>query len=207
MEKNTSHNPVRRPPATQTLIFGAVLTALVIVLQSIAEITSVFLPITISLALIPIVIGATVGGVKLSTWLGFVSGVVILLMPSTATFFGVHFFGTILTVLVKGIAAGLAAGFVYRLFEKKNQYLAVILAAIVCPVVNTGVFVLGCFAFFYETIAGWAAVNEEFTNAISYLFLGMIGLNFIVELISNILLSPAAVRLLNVLKKQSNPRK
>ena len=204
MEKNTSHNPVRRSPATQTLIFGAALTALVIILQMLGSFIR-FGTFAISLVLIPIVIGAAVGGTKLSTWLGFIFGVVVL-CTDAAAFFAVSIFGTVLTVLMKGIAAGLAAGFIYRLFEKKNQYLAVVLAAIACPIANTGVFVLGSFIFFYKTLEEWG-IGLGYSNAIAYLFLGMIGLNFIFELLSNILLSPVVVRRLNVFKKQSPQRK
>ncbi len=194
MEKQSFH----RRPSTQTLILGAVLTALVIILQFLGSFIHLG-PFAISLVLLPIVIGAAVGGVKLSTWLGFVFGVVVL-CTDAAAFFAISIFGTILTVMLKGIAAGIAAGFVYKLFEK-NQYLAVLLAALACPLANTGVFVLGSFLFFFKTIGEWG-LAEGYANAISYLFLGMIGGNFLFEVASNILLSPIVVRLLNVFKKQ-----
>jgi uncharacterized membrane protein len=189
----------RRRPQTQTLIFGAALTALVIILQLLGSFIHLG-PFAISLVLIPIVIGAAVGGVKLSTWLGSIFGVVVL-CTDAAAFFAVSIFGTVLTVMLKGIAAGLAAGFVYKLLEKKNQYLAVLLAALACPLANTGIFVLGAFAFFLPTIHAWG-LAEGYANGIAYLFLGMIGANFLFEVESNILLSPIVVRLLNVFKKQ-----
>lgn len=49
------------------------------------------------------------------------------------------------------------AGFIYRWLSKKNVYLGVFAAAIVCPVVNTGVFLLGCLLFFLPTITAWPA--------------------------------------------------
>lgn len=172
------------------------LTALVVVLQLLCSFikTGIF---SITLALIPIVIGASRCGVKIGAWLGFVFGLVVLLTGDAAPFMAVNVAGTIATVLLKGTLSGLFAGLVYKALEKHNKYVAVIVAALVCPVVNTGVFVLGCFAFFMDTIAAWAGGGD----AISYLFFVMIGVNFFIEIASNIVLSPAVVRLLNLKKK------
>ena len=150
--------------------------------------------------LIPIVIGSAMGGVKVGAWLGFVSGVAVLVSGDAAAFLTVSIGGTIAVVLLKGLASGIAAAFVYKLLENKNQYLAVIAAAIACPIANTGVFVLGCFAFFMDTIREWGAAMG-FENAFAYIILGMIGVNFIIELVLNIILSPAVIRLLNIKKK------
>ena len=94
----------------------------------------------------------------------------------------------------------LVNGVVQRI-EKKNIYLAVVVAAIVCPVVNTGVFYAGCFAFFLDTIKEWAIAEGYGSNFITYMLLGLAGGNFLVELVSNIVLSPVVVRLLNIRKK------
>ena len=182
--------------STEALVIAAVLTALVVVLQLLCSFikTGIF---SITLALIPIVIGASKCGVKVGAWLGFVFGLVVLLTGDAAPFMAVNIPGTIATVLLKGTLSGLIAGMVYKLFEKYNKYLAVMAAALVCPVVNTGVFVLGCFAFFMDTIASWAGGGD----AITYLFFTMVGVNFFIEIGSNLILSPAAVRLLNIKKK------
>ena len=190
----------KRGMSTKTMVLGAILTALVIVLQLMGSFIHLG-PFSISLVLLPIVIGAAMCGPLVSTWLGFVFSVVVLIMDAAA-FLAVSVFGTVLTVLLKGTAAGLVAGLVYKLLEKKNRYLAVVAAAIVCPIVNTGIFTLGCFAFFMETIRSWG-VAEGIDSAVKYLFIVMIGANFLVEFGTNILLSPAIVRLLNIRKKQA----
>ncbi len=183
---------------TEKVAAGALLTALVLVLQYLGSFIK-FGPFSISLVLIPIVMGAALGGKTVSTWLGFVFGVVVLFMDSGA-FLAINVPGTIITVLLKGIACGFVSGLVYEALEKVNRYLAVAVAAIVCPVVNTGVFVLGCLAFFMDTLKEWGA-NAGYENAFAYLFLGMIGINFLAELISNIVLSPATVKLLEIEQK------
>ena len=187
---------VNQKSATKTLVMTAILTALVVVLQFMGQFIRLG-PFMISLVLIPIVIGAAVGGAKVGGWLGFVFGVVVLISGDAAAFLAVDVFGTVVTVLVKGTLCGLAAGLVYQLVEKKNRYLAVILAAIVCPVVNTGVFLLGCLIFFMDTVTAWANGG----NVVAYMFLGLVGGNFLVELGANLVLSPAVVRILDVAEK------
>ena len=175
------------------MVLAAILTALVVVLQFVGQ-TIRLGPFMISLVLIPIVIGAATCGPAIGAWLGFVFGAFVLISGDAAAFLTVNAFGTIVTVLVKGTLCGLAAGYVYKLLEEKNRTLAVILAAIVCPVVNTGIFLLGCTVFFMDTITLWANGG----NVVAYMFLGLVGGNFLVELGMNLVLGPAIVRLVDI---------
>ena len=183
---------------TLMLTFMGILTAIVIVLQSLA-IGIRFGVFSITLVLVPIVIGAAMYGWKAGAWLGLVFGVVVLFTDAGA-FLAVSVPGTVITCLLKGILAGIAAAAVYKLFENKNRWVAIILAAIVCPVVNTGVFLLGCLIFFYDTISEWAA-GAGFENVGAYLIIGFVGINFLVETAVNLCLSTVIVRLLNIVKK------
>ena len=135
----------------QKLVLSGILTALVIILQLMGSFIR-FGMFSISLVLVPIVIGAALCGYKTGAWLGFVFGMAVLLSGDASAFFAVDIIGTVITVLVKGTLCGLAAGLTYKLLEKYNRYIAVIAAAIVCPVVNTGIFLLGCSVFFMGTI-------------------------------------------------------
>lgn len=189
----------KRQTAVQNLALGAVLTALVVVLQCMGQFIR-FGMFSISLVLIPIVLGAALCGTKISTWLGFIFGVVVLFTDAGA-FLAVSVPGTIITVLVKGTACGLAAGVVYKLLESKNRILAVFASAVVCPIVNTGIFLLGCVLFFYETVEGWG-LALGFENVASYMFLGLAGGNFLVEMAANMVLSPAVIRLLSIFKRK-----
>ena len=131
---------------TKALVGTGILTAIVIVLQAMTA--SIRLgPFSVTFVLIPIVVGAALYGFKSGAWLGAVFGVVVLLTDAGA-FLAINVPGTIATCILKGMLAGLAAGAVYKLLEAKNRWAAVITAAIVCPVVNTGLFILGCFIFF-----------------------------------------------------------
>lgn len=175
-----------------------VLTAIVIVLQALA-IGIRFGTFSITLVLVPIVVGAALYGWKAGAWLGLVFGAVVL-MNDAAAFLAVSVPGTVVTCLLKGILAGIAAAAVYRLLENKNRWLAILAAAIVCPVVNTGVFLLGCLIFFYDTISEWAA-GAGFANVGAYLIVGFVGINFLVETAINLCLSTVIVRVLSIIKR------
>ena len=190
--------------STGTLTFGAVLTALVVILQFLAigvRAALPFLPFTVSLVLIPIVIGAAKCGPYMGAWLGFVFGVIVLLSGDAAAFLVINPFGTIVTVLVKGTACGLVSGFVYRLIEKKQKKAAVYAAAAVCPMVNTGIFFIGCLLFFMDTVSEWAAALG-YENTAVYMFVGLAGFNFLFEFVVNVALSPMIIRALGMKEKK-----
>ncbi len=187
--------------STKTLTLGAVFTALVIVLQLLGTYTAFFGPFSTAVALIPIVIGAAICGKAIGAWLGFVFGMVVLLSGGANLFLFYNVIGTIITVLAKGIACGFAAGLVYQLLKKANTFFAVLVSSIVCPVVNTGVFLLGCAVFFLKDasdIAIKAGLPEQTGMAV---FFALAMANFLFELGSNVVLSPITVRLLNIKKK------
>ncbi len=188
--------------STGTLVIGAVLTALVFLLQYLGAFIRLG-PFSISLVLIPIVIGAATCGTGIGAWLGFVFGAAVLLCGDAAAFLAVDVVGTIVTVLAKGILCGLLAGLTYKGILKvcKNNLIAVIAAAVVCPLVNTGVFLLGCYAFFLPTIAEWAAAANLGENIGKYMIVVLVGGNFLVELAANIIFAPAIVHIIKAVKK------
>ena len=151
---------------------------------------------SISLTLIPVVLGSALLGPLVGAWLGGVAGAVFFLTADAAFWLSLSIPGTIITVMVKGVVAGLAAGLVYRATEKINRYLAIVLAAIVCPVVNTGIFLLGCLVFFMDAVTAMA--QGEGMGLFAYLIIVFVGFNFVFELLSNLLLSPALLRLLSL---------
>lgn len=187
---------------TKTMVLGAVLTALVVILQFLGAFIK-FGPFSISLVLVPIVIGCATCGVAVGAWLGFVFGFTVLISGDAAAFLAVHAVGTVIIVLLKGLCCGLLAGLVYKALAKYNRYAAVIAAAIVCPMVNTGIFLLGCLVFFLETVTQWGMALGFGENVGQYMIFGLVGGNFLVELGMNIILSPIIVRLLNIREKQA----
>ena len=186
----------KRAMSTKDLVMYAVMTAIVVILQFMGAFIK-FGPFSISLVLVPIVIGAALLGVKAGAWLGFVFGVTVLISGDAAAFLTVNVGGTIVTVLAKGILSGLFAGLAFNSLKNKGLYSATVVSAVICPVVNTGVFLIGCFLFFMETIIGWAQ-SLGFPSAGNYIIFGLVGGNFLFEMLINIILAPAIVRLLKI---------
>lgn len=188
---------MNRKAKYRTLAGLALFTPIVVLLQVIGSFIK-FGPFSISLVLIPIVVGAAVFGPKAGAYLGGVFGVVVLIACITgadlggAILWNASPFLTALICLAKGIMAGLAAGAVYTALSKKNQIVGTIVAAVVCPVVNTGIFSLGMIFFFYGILVEWAGGS----SVLYYIIFGMVGLNFILEMLVNIVISPVIVRII-----------
>lgn len=189
---------------TLTVVGLGLLTAIVIVLQALAVSVRFSEFTNVTFVLIPIIVGTALYGWKAGAWLGAVFGTVVLVTGQAAFFMQINPFGTIVTVLLKGILAGLAAGIVYALIAKKNtpktDLAAVVTAGIVAPVVNTGIYILGCFVFFFnDMIAAGAAAKD--VNIFAYVIFFMVGGNFLLELGINLVLASAVVYIIKLAKK------
>lgn len=185
---------------TKNMVGIGLFTAIVVVLQLLGGGIKIGTMFSISLVLVPIVVGSAIYGWLAGAWLGFAFGVAVLLSGDAASFLAVNPLATVLVVLVKGGMCGLLAGLVYKALQRLNNFIAVAAAAILCPVVNTGIFLIGCQLFFLETIQGWAAMYG-FADAATYMVYGLAGINFLIELGVNIVLAPVIVRLIKVGKK------
>ena len=180
----------------------ALLMALVVVMQFLSGIIPPIGGFSISLVLIPIVVGAALYGPIAGMILGATFGVVVYINcvtgvdPGGAMVFQANPVLCFFVVLGKGILAGLATAWVYRLLKGKNPYVAMLCAAIVCPVVNTGVFLAAMFAFYIDVLSAWA----EGGDVIAYVLSGLILLNFVPELLINVVFSPAGQRIVKVVK-------
>jgi uncharacterized membrane protein len=189
----------------------AMLVALVVVLQMVsAMIPPIGGLVSITLTLIPVVIGAILFGKKGGAVLGFTFGLIVLINcisgmdPGGNILWTSNPVCTALICFVKGIAAGFIPAVLYEAIKGKDEnvsagrkYAASVVAALSAPVANTGLFVLGMFAFFMDTLKAWAGG----TDIVTYILVGLAGLNFLVEFLINIILSPAIVRIVDVVKK------
>ena len=184
-----------------TIVGVGVMTAVVVVLQLLSSVIH-FGPFSITLALTAIIVGGAVYGIWAGAWLGFAMALTVLLSGDAAAFMTINVFGTILTVIGKSTAAGLLASLVYKLLEKKSRFGAVIAAGITAPVVNTGIFIAGTFLYVLDTITEWAGQ----VPVIEYIFTGLIGLNFPVELMVNLALSTVTVTIIGIVKRSMAER-
>lgn len=181
----------------------ALLAALVVVLQTVASGIRVG-PIPITLTLVPIVIGAILYGPGAGAGLGAVFGLVTAIAGLTGADTGTQAliqaspFWTLATCLVKAAAAGWAAGLAYRALRRR-QTLGCIVAAIAAPVVNTGLFLLAMVTVLRASLEAWAGG----TDLVYYVFVVLTGVNFLVELGINAVLSIAIARIVQVVGGQN----
>jgi len=183
------------------LTYLAILTAIVVALQFAGSFIRLG-TFSISLVLVPIVIGVAVCNFAAGAWLGAAFGITVFLSGDASFFFSLNPFGTIVTVMLKGILCGLIAGIVYKVLSKVNQYFAIFVSAVVCPVVNTGIFLIGCRIFFWDFII--SSANENSVSPVAFLFLFLIGGNFIFELLFNIVLCPTILKIVNLVDHTRN---
>lgn len=181
----------------QSLTGLALFSAIIVVLQLFATFVK-FGPFSVTLVLIPIVVGAAVYGPKAGAYLGGVFGAVVLVACICGWDMGGNVlwntqpFLTALLCLAKGALAGLAAGGVYTLIAKKNSVVGAIVAAVICPVVNTGIFCLALVLLYHDILLAWAGGS----SVIYYILTGLVGVNFVLELCVNMVLSPTIVRII-----------
>lgn len=185
------------------MVSVALLMALVLVMQMLSGIIPPIGGFSISLVLIPIVLGAAIFGPRVGALLGATFGVIVYINcvtgadPGGAMVFQANPVLCFVVVLGKGILAGAASGVAYKLLRKVNGYLAMLAAAIVCPVVNTGVFIACMLTFFKDVLSLWAGGGALF----AYILSGLVLCNFVPELIINIVFSPAGQRIYQVTDK------
>ena len=193
----------------------SMLIALVVVLQMVGTFVKIG-PLPMSFVLVPIVIGACMLGPRAGAILGGVFGIITMIMGITgADAFSFLLWDAspvwfVIICLLKATLAGFCSGLVYqalgKLFHGKYIYLQTVLAAITAPIVNTGIFVVGMLVFFFNTMQGLPTLFPEafgqYQNAVQIVFLGLAGLNFVGEFIVNLILTPAIVRIVEIVKKK-----
>ena len=173
---------------TKKVVTIAMFAALIVVLQVIATFVN-FGGFPITLTLVPIIIAGAMFGPGMGALMGTVFGIVVALMvvvgadPSGATLLSLRPVVTVLACILKGTFCGLVSALVYKALAGKNQTAAIIAAAAICPVVNTGTLYLALIIFFEST---FAAMLGAFMSV-----------NFAIELIINILIAPALLRVVN----------
>ena len=197
---------------TLELVQLAMLAALVVVLQLLsALIPPIGGMVSITLTLIPVVIGAILFDKKGGAILGFVFGLIVMINCITGLDPGGNILWTTnpaitaLLCLIKGTLAGLVPATVYsaivgkKAVSDKKKLLTTMLSAMLAPIVNTSTFVIGMLLFFKDTLTIWANGKP----IMLYILLGLAGINFLIEFIINLILTPAIIRIVDVIKKKN----
>lgn len=182
----------------------SVLLALVIVLQVFGSYFKIGAT-SFCFVLIPIVLAGLLYGPVEAGILGGIFGVIVILQGATGqdgftlVLLQDHPVWTVLLCLVKGAAAGVVAGFLFKLLKKKNIYVAVFVAAASAPIVNTGLFILGSLCFLQDTLK---ANFVSGGSVVYFLIIICAGVNFLVELALNLVLAPSLHTVYKVVEKR-----
>ncbi len=186
----------------------AILLALVVALQSISSIGIV----TLCLCLVPITLGAMVLDWKCGGILGFAFGLVAIFWGImgkdvfTLYLFQANPVMTILICIVKGTLCGMVPAFIYNALKKHNSLLASIVAAVSAPIVNTGIFALGCIIIQNDVVTTVGKIGITFdASTMSFfalLFGTLITVNFFVELLINVVFAPSLNKVAEVVIKR-----
>ena len=184
----------------------ALLAAIIVVLQQIV----IPLPggLTLSLVLVPIVVGAVLFGPAAGALLGGVFGAVVTVLVITGragTLSTMMWLAnpvmTVLICMLKGVAAGWIAGLVAKALRRRS-FVGIVAAAAVAPVVNTGLFLAGMLTVFRDVMMSFAdSLGMGGTSALYFAVVVLVGINFLVELIANLVLSPAISGIVSAVRK------
>ena len=197
---------------TQELTMLAILAALVIVLQTLSAFGVLKVGLfSITLTLVPIVVGGILLGPRDGAILGFVFGLMVCIFSVTGVDVGgLMVFQTNAALgwiicLLKGVAAGFIPALVYKALPKKHPVLSAFIAAILAPIANTGIFICGMLLFFRPLLESWKAGGAQAADSMFlYVILGLCGVNFLIEFAVNAVLSPAIATIVKTVRKQKN---
>lgn len=190
--------------STRKMVICAILCAIIVVLQLLSYVIHIG-TFNLSLVLIPIVMGGILLGPGYGALFGAVFGIVTVATSITgldaggSMLYAANPFMLFVLCISKGALAGFCSSGIYKLAVKckANEIVSTVLAAITAPVVNTGVFCAITVLFYMDVLKQWAGG----TDILTYIFLGLIGINFIIELGLNIILCPMLKTTVKAFKK------
>lgn len=207
MEKYAQKKPIKTKSSILKLVQMGLLSGLIILLQTVFVIP---LPgsLTLTLTMVPIVVGAVLYGAKAGAFLGGVFGVLVSVMAVqgqlgllTNMMVAYNPVLTVAICMLKGIAAGWLAGLVNGAF-KKRPLIGIFTAAAVAPLVNTGIFVAGMLTVFRGVMLDFAdGIGMGGVGALYFAIVVLVGINFVIEFGANLLLSPAISSIVKAVKK------
>lgn len=188
----------------------AILLAVILLLQCVLGAINIG-AVSLSFVLIPIVLGAVAVNWRIGAFLGFCFGVITYIMGVTGldkfTFLLVsdHPVLTAVVCIVKGTAAGLVAGLIFKPFkgkESKKEYAGLFVSSFAAPTVNTGLFILGALLM-TDTLMTHPSITDFNNNVLYFLIIGCAGLNYILEVVLNMVFVPALFRVYNAVNKRN----
>ncbi len=192
---------------TQTITVCSIMVAITFIFAFVPIKTA---GLEITLAMIPVTVGAICFGEYVGLLLGGVFGLASFLqclgflVPSAfgAAMLEINPLFTFIVCIPTRMLAGYLAGLIFKLFRAKFNHVSYIIASLLCPLLNTTFFMSAIVLLFYNTeyiqkiVSGLGAANP-------FVFILLfVGINGLVELIANFLIAlPCAKAVSKYLKK------
>jgi len=195
--------------SAKNITFFAVLVALVVVLQLFGSYIKIG-STPISLVLVPIILGGMLLGIWVGLFLGLLFGFMVLMTaiagfdPFTLALLQVNPVMTVILCLLKGGLAGFVSALLFKVIQGKNKYVAIFVAAIAAPIINTGIFVAGGFIIIDTIKEVFNSFGTDLTGVspVYIIFVLCVGVNFFIELAVNLICAPALYTVERVVEKQ-----
>lgn len=186
MNRTSSHARILR------MVQIALFAALVMVLQVLS--TVIPMPyVKITLTLIPVVLGGVYFGKGAGTFLGAAFGLIVTFFTVSGLDGGAYMMFqarpimTVFICMAKGMLAGFVSAWVFEILQaKSSRTVSILLAAAAAPIVNTAFFCVFLFTFYPSILQAWAGG----TNVWLYTLTVLVGINFVVEFLMNVILCP-----------------
>ena len=176
----------------------AMLLALEVILQIIGNYVAIG-PVNVNLSLMPIAMGAILYGPLAGLLLGMVNGAIVLI--NAQAFLAISPVWTVIVCLTKTGLAGLASGFLFKLFKGKGIIPGIVVCSMIVPVINTGIFSIACLTVLRPWLDGLCEALSN-PNVGYVLFIVVIGINFLFELGVEIVLTPALIYIIKIITRK-----
>lgn len=176
---------------TRKFALASIFAAIIVVLQIVATYIN-FGGFPITLTLIPIIIAGAIYGPSMGLLMGVVFGIIVDIMvitgadPSGAIMLSSHPIITVSACIIKGALAGFLGALAYKLIN--NKKIGIVVDAIITPVVNTATLYIVLILFFESSFAAMVAA--------------FMSINFIIELLINVLIAPGLLTLIQRVKSR-----
>ena len=95
----------------------------------------------------------------------------------------------------------MVSGLIFKVLRNKNEWLAIILASLVVPICNTGIFLGGVYAFFIPLYETW---TPEGVSVFKQVLILTFTVNFAIEFAVAVFFSPAVHKIVKIAAKNKD---
>lgn len=143
--------------------------------------------------MIPVAVGAITLGEKSGAFLGLVFGITSFVQCFGLDIFGTTLMGinpifTFIMCIIPRVLMGYLCGLIYKVLTKVKKGIAVVIASLSAPVINT-VFFMGMLILFFGKSDYIMSMREGTANLWAFL-VAFVGLNGIMEIVTTLVIAP-----------------